>query len=423
MKLITTERWNRFLRTSGLSWQAQVIAFLLAAVLIFSRRPDVLLNAQFYAEDGVVWYAQAYNLGWLHALLIPAGGYLTAIQGLVGGLSLLVPFRDAPWLMNFAGLILQALPAWFLLTRRCVGWGSLPVRVLQALIYLAIPNSREVHVVLTNSQFHLALLAFLVAFATPPPNRRWKIFDVCVLLLNGFSGPFGIVLLPLMMIYWWRKRQKWSLVVAAVIVPTVVIQLGELFYGGYAYRAAGGSLGATPLRFARILAGQVYFAAFLGENDFATQGDIFRTVALAIGGSLALLYCLRKCNLELKLFILFSFALFAASLIQPRVGSVASQWEVLTNIRSMRYWFFPMLALLWSLLWYATNKNEPLQMFGFLALLTATIGMHNDWRYLPYKDENFQQYVSQFEAVPAGTVVSIPVFPDGFTMQLKKKAP
>jgi hypothetical protein len=421
MKLIPTERWSRFLRTGGLSWQAQVIAFLLAALLIFSRRPDVLLHAQFYAEDGVVWFADAYNLGWLHALLIPAGGYLNTIQRLVGGLSLLFPFRDAPWLMNLAGIVLQALPAWFLLTRRCVGWGSLPVRVLQALIYLAIPNSREVHVVLTNAQFHLALLTFLVAFAAPPPNWRWKIFDVCVLLVNGLSGPFGIVLLPLVLLYWWRRRQNWSLVVAAVIVPTVAIQLAELFYGGYAFRAAGGQLGATPLRFARILAGQVYVAAFLGENDFASHSDVVRTVAIAVGGSLVLLYCLRKCNLELKLFILFSFALLAASLSRPLVASATPQWEVLTTIRSMRYWFFPMLALLWSLLWYAANKSERLQMFGFLALLTATIGMHHDWRYAPYKDENFQQYVAQFEAAPAGAVVTIPVFPDGVTMQLRKK--
>ena len=422
MKLITTQRWSSFRLDDGLSWQAQIFAFLLAVLLIFSRRPDVLLNAQFYAEDGAVWFADAYNLGWLHSLLIPAGGYLNTIQRLVGGLTLLFPFRDAPWLMNLAGVVLQALPAWFLLTRRCSGWASLPVRVLQALIYVAIPNSREVHVVLTNAQFHLALLAFLVAFATRPPNWRWRIFDVGVLVVNGLSGPFGIVLLPLVLAYWWRRRQKWSLVVAAVIVPTVVIQLGELFYGGYAVRVAGGHLGATPLLFAHILAGQVYVAAFLGENDFATHSDIVRTLAIAVGGSLVLLYCLRKCKLELKLFIVFAFALFAASLARPLVAS-DTQWQVLTTIRSMRYWFFPMLALLWSLLWYATNKSETLQMFGFLALLTATIGMHHDWRYAPYKDENFQQYVGQFEAAPAGTVLRIPVFPDGVIMELKKKAP
>jgi len=48
--------------------RVQWLAFLLSAIAlaviaIVSRRPDVILHPQFYAEDGVVWYAQAYSLG------------------------------------------------------------------------------------------------------------------------------------------------------------------------------------------------------------------------------------------------------------------------------------------------------------------------------------------------------------------------
>jgi hypothetical protein len=35
MKPTTTERWSRFRLMSGLIWQAQLIVFLLAALLIF----------------------------------------------------------------------------------------------------------------------------------------------------------------------------------------------------------------------------------------------------------------------------------------------------------------------------------------------------------------------------------------------------
>lgn len=51
------------------------IVFLSGFLLIFSRRPDAVSNAQFFAEDGQRWFADAYQLG-LRCLLIPdqAGG-------------------------------------------------------------------------------------------------------------------------------------------------------------------------------------------------------------------------------------------------------------------------------------------------------------------------------------------------------------
>ena len=53
---------------AGWSWRAVgAISF----ILIVARWPDALLSPQFYAEDGKYFYAQAYNLGGLHALTIP----------------------------------------------------------------------------------------------------------------------------------------------------------------------------------------------------------------------------------------------------------------------------------------------------------------------------------------------------------------
>ena len=50
-------------RTGLRPWQ-QGILFLLACAVIVSRRPEAIFHAQFYAEDGHVWFADAYNLGW-----------------------------------------------------------------------------------------------------------------------------------------------------------------------------------------------------------------------------------------------------------------------------------------------------------------------------------------------------------------------
>jgi hypothetical protein len=405
----------------GLRWRGQILVFLLAVLIVISRRPDVVRHAQFYAEDGAVWFADAYNLGWVHSLTLPAGGYLNTLQRLVAAVALLFPLRFAPLVLNVFGIVIQAAPAWFLLTRRCANWGTLPARGLQAAIYLALPNSHEVHVVITNAQFHFALLAFLVAISEPPVNWGWKAFDVLVLVINGLSGPFGIILLPLLVVYWWIRRQGWLLIAAAVVTPAVAIQLGELFFGGYAARATGSNLGATPLLFARILAGQVYLASLIGENSFAMHAGVWKTMVVAVAGSALLGYCLVKSTLPLRLFIVFGLVLFAASLSRPLVASPNPQWEVLTTIKSMRYWFFPMLAVLWSLVWCAMQKRSRLQMGAAFALFVSLYGIRHDWRYPPYKDERFGDYVAQFAVAPAGSVVKIPIFPDGVVMELHKK--
>ena len=74
----------------------------------------------------------------------------------------------APLIMNLAGALIQALPVTALLSRRCAPWGPLPVRMAMAALYIAIPDAPEIHVVLTNAMWHLALLQALLAFSASP---------------------------------------------------------------------------------------------------------------------------------------------------------------------------------------------------------------------------------------------------------------
>jgi hypothetical protein len=153
---------------------AHLVVFALAVVVIVSRRPDALLNPQFYGEDGSVWFSNAWDLGWLHSLTLLAGGYLNTLLRLVCGLPILVPLKSAPLLLNSFGLLTQALPVTVLLTARCTNWGPLWLRAAQAVVYLILPNSSELDVTITNAHWHLALVACLLAFSNSPENTAWK---------------------------------------------------------------------------------------------------------------------------------------------------------------------------------------------------------------------------------------------------------
>src|SRR5258708_25815832 len=116
--------------------------FVAAFFILALRRPDALLNAQFYAEDGKYWYAEAYNFGW-RCLLIPVGGYLNTVSRLIGMFSLLFPFLRAPLVMNICALGVGALPVNVFLSSR---FSEIPlkIRLYRCALFLAIPNAFEV---------------------------------------------------------------------------------------------------------------------------------------------------------------------------------------------------------------------------------------------------------------------------------------
>ena len=87
-----------------------LFVFLTAAAIVVSRRPDALSDPQFFAEDGAVWFPDAYNFGF-RCLVLTHGGYLHTLTRLVALLSVLFPFTAAPLVMNLCALFVQVLPA------------------------------------------------------------------------------------------------------------------------------------------------------------------------------------------------------------------------------------------------------------------------------------------------------------------------
>ena len=65
----------------------QILVFGTAVALIILRRPDAILNPQFWAEDGVLWYANAYNLGIVRSLLMTDAGYYQTLCRITGAIA------------------------------------------------------------------------------------------------------------------------------------------------------------------------------------------------------------------------------------------------------------------------------------------------------------------------------------------------
>ena len=407
----------------GLSASMQCLIVTLVALLVFSRDPSLILHAQFYAEDGFVWYANAYNFGWLHSLSLPEGGYLNTLQRLVAGLALWVPLQWAPLVMALAGLLIQVLPVPILLSSRCRSWGPLSIRCVYAAIYVALPNTYEIHVVLTNAQWHFALALALLTFASPPESWVGRAGDLLLFLVGAVSGPFCILLSPLAAFYGWRRGQLWSYVLAGVLAAGAALQLWALLHAPSRVKVP---LGATPMLFLKLLGGHVFLGALAGSNLLA-GGKSLSAVSLVlladVIGLIVLLYSVRFAPLTMKLFIVLCGLLFVASLRAPLAQPNESLWLVLTHASSARYWFLPMLAFLWSAVWCAAfTQLRTMRVLCVSLLVVSLFGACRNWNYLPFEDQNFAQSVKKFNEAKPGDAVTIPVYPNHFMQLVKKPA-
>ncbi len=401
--------------------QFLLLFFILILVALFTRRTDALLHAQFWAEDGKYFYAAAYEYGW-RSLLFTQLGYFLTLQRLVAMLSLVVPLSFAPLIMNLVAIAIQALPPTFLLARRFAFVGTIPVRLFMSLLLLTISIAPELHANITNAHWHLALLAFLVLVAQPPETTAWRLFDCLVLLFSGLSGPFCIFLAPILVILVLVRHNRWTRVLLAINCVAAAIQVPAIFLTSVRARLHD-PLGASFTLLARITGTQVVLGSLLGPKFILRHPAASHTAAV-VGAAAAvavIIYIMKRGSLELRLLTAFGACVAAAGLWSPMV-TTGPQWPVMVlPYAGARYWFILVLAWLWTLLWLVgKTRSTAIRVLAALALAAALRTGISHWKYQPFADLDFQKFARDFQQLPSGESIQIPINPPGRYMVLRK---
>ncbi|HVH50214.1 MAG TPA: hypothetical protein VM781_01000, partial [Candidatus Bathyarchaeia archaeon] len=261
----------------------------------------------------------------------------------------------------------------------------------------------------------------------PNRGRAWQVFDFLLLAMVVLDGPLGILLiLVAAALRWMRKDRRYDPALAA-LVPGALLQLLILFVAAPRRPAPNG---ATIGRLIQILGGQVFLCSLFGVRtliQFSQAQSLFIIdVAALLIGLTVLAYVLRHGPLELKLFLLFAAAVLGLGLLHPLATTDGNhvQWEQLQVPGcGNRYYFFPMLAFLASLVWMASKAlfdSKVPRYAAFALLFFLPIGIVRDWHYRPFDDLHFQEIAADFQHAPRGMQFVIPLNP-GVTMQLKKR--
>lgn len=411
------------------SWACNAFVSAVCMLLVFSRKPDALLGAQFWAEDGAVWYRQAYEFGW-KALLLPQNGYFQSISKLTALLSLSVRLTWAPLVFSAVAIAFKVLPVVLLNSSR--GRALVPdsrARLLLCTLYIGHPYSWEVFANVTNIHWHLALATLLVLCFDSWHGPWRKLLDISITALCGLSGTFALFLAPIAVWYWRRTGSRRSLLLAALLVAAALIQLVAILNTGVEGRSAA-PLGATWGMLPRIFGGQIAAAGVLGDNWswlFTTrwwQGGSWLPLLLSVLTMGVLVRAFLGSNHLLRGLIVFAGMVFIAALINPQISNTEAQWPLFARPEiGGRYVFIAIIALHASLLWMAT-KDECVACRWLAAstlALVVVVGIPTSWKVRPYQDLEFAAHAARFEAAPAGTVVEIPINPPGWSFRLRKK--
>ncbi|ABI61639.1 Glucosyltransferase [Granulibacter bethesdensis CGDNIH1] len=420
---------------SSIPWKRQQFYWLLFSafclVTLAVRYPLGLHHATLWAEDGI-WYQNAYQHGW-SSLLLPHVGYLQTASRIVALLAQSLPLGDVPVFFAVIALLIQAAPAIYVTSSRFAplvpDWR---IRFLLGGFMITMPYGFEEFVILTNTQWHLALLGFLIVISPATATTRGAIWESFCLAIAGLSGPFSILLTPFAVYERWQRKDTAAQRRLIIMGASALIQLGFLMVFHHT-RTLPAPLGASVSGFFKIVSLQVFvggLAGFNGATWISRQpwwaDSTLLPFIVTVSGMFLLAVAAKTGSSAFRKLLVFAALMLTVAMISPLAAKVEPQWQALARPGiGGRYYMMPILAWFTALLVVTLQaKIRSIRLVGMLLLSTTLFGIVMDWHYpdmLVVSPAGFSDSVARFQNAAPGKVISFPIRPPGWNMWLQKK--
>lgn len=394
-----------------------VTACLLCTGMLYFRRPDAFTAPQFYAEEGRNFFAEAWNEGWPSCINGLAGYFHLYPRVLANAaLALGVPVLYMPHVFN-AGALVAYLLVWFYTFARLPC--GLIGRFFGVLATGLVPMGNEVWMNQTNVQWVLALIIPLICFGKPPAGRLARVIDGCVLVVCSLTGPFAVVMAPLLILYPWRAQRGsgWALLSRppVLLALSAGVTIVELLTFGTVQRTVPLPLPPTGhvQGVAHVLFDQLWFPFV----SIGVRSVPFPVQVVAIAAALMFLVLVwRKAQGGARPFVQAALGAAVCVIVATIIGYRDMLIVLSPFDSSIRNFYLPVVLMLWAVLCVPIRYRVP-HLWSFSLLfawwIVQTIVFIGPTRFVDLHWERSAALIGK-------EAVVVPIQPPGWAMRLER---
>ena len=404
-----------------------VLFFCMVFLLIVVRRPDIIKNAQPWAEDGLIWLQTINNNGFWYSLFLPQNGYYQTISRLVYGSSLLFGIKNVALIANIIAISIRCFMVLFLLSNRmrfCRFLYRMPI----AVYFIFMPNVAEGYVNITNAHWYLAMYLMMVLVADKPDTRMWKIHDLLILVVSSLSGPFVAFFAPCLFIK--RYYERGGIIKAikgidffdVVMIICVIIQGAAIIFSSTSDRSSA-PLGASIALLADIISYRVVCGTFL-DSAYINQvihAKFFNIIVFSML-LISILGLFVRAGWRFKILALFPILMIGFALAKPMISMTDPQWPVLLNAGAGERYFIVTNLFFFSFVVYIFSKLGKLSEIAVLLLSIAMLPLYIQYFNIsPLAEVGYKESIDRFIMLNKGESMDIDINPPGWKMHLIKR--
>jgi hypothetical protein len=366
----------------------KIFFFFLILFLIFYRSPYIFIHGRFLAEEGSVYFANAFKNNFINTIFFIdfLSGYLNFWANLSSFFASIVLIKYAPLVTVYLSLIPKLLIFFFILDKKLFCFKSYLEKLFACCVVLfssaMIP---EIWANTINSQVYLAILT-LVIFFIKNQKEDLSVLQLVLVSMAGLTGIYSCAIFPIFFLKFIKFKIKQDFYNFLILFISAIIQLLIIFFS-----KSNGLLYEKKLNFffsyheIISLYYNIFVKTFLGRdltiylvNLFNLSTKIYLIFITCIFIYFFYFLFKKKYFLEennFRFFILVLIFQFLTTLFLVLVGNTSDQV-------AGRYAAFPSVILLFiSIILFKSLKNKLLKYFFLFVLLLSLLLGFLDYKY------------------------------------------
>ena len=218
---------------SFLNKNYKYILILIVLLICFYRSPYIFLNGRFLAEDGSVWFSNAYSYGFLKGITQIYFGtqYFNLWANITSVIAILFPLKFAPLVTVYMAFLAQLYLYVFIIFGESNFLTNKLDKIIGVFIVIITPAMvPQVWLASNVSQVYFSITTILIYFQRENIKNFYYKFSPYLLLVSSLSSIIPCLLSPFFVLKYLKQKSKFNLINALLISIGTIFQFILFFY-------------------------------------------------------------------------------------------------------------------------------------------------------------------------------------------------